>query len=99
LHGKGERCTEKKCTKSWLHIDSPAPLDTHTNGAVRRFFRLPGRGCIAAASPTLNAPDDTLAVESVTGFIRKGINVFDLEFERNLFDLRKSKLVEIEKLG
>jgi hypothetical protein len=47
----------------------------------------------------LNAPDDTLAVESVTGFIRKGINVFDLEFERNLFDLRKSKLVEIEKLG
>jgi len=35
----------------------------------------------------------------VTEFIRKGINVFDSEFERNLFDLRKSKLVEIEKLG
>jgi lysyl-tRNA synthetase class 2 len=32
-------------------------------------------------------------------FIPKGINVFDSEFERGLFDLRKSKLVEIEKLG
>jgi lysyl-tRNA synthetase class 2 len=29
----------------------------------------------------------------------EGITVFDSEFERNLFDLRKSKLVEIEKLG
>jgi lysyl-tRNA synthetase class 2 len=43
--------------------------------------------------------NDILAVEPVTRFIRKGINVFDSEFERNLFDLRKSKLVEIEKLG
>jgi lysyl-tRNA synthetase class 2 len=33
------------------------------------------------------------------GFTRKGSIVFDSEFERNLFDLRKSKLVEIEKLG
>jgi len=29
----------------------------------------------------------------------EGINVFDSEFERNLFDLRKTKLEEIEKLG
>jgi len=29
----------------------------------------------------------------------EGIIVFDSEFERNLFDLRKAKLVEIEKLG
>src|SRR5579863_7630298 len=29
----------------------------------------------------------------------KGITVFDSEFERNLFELRKSKLAEIEKLG
>jgi lysyl-tRNA synthetase class 2 len=29
----------------------------------------------------------------------KGYTVFDSEFERNLFDLRKSKLEEIEKLG
>jgi lysyl-tRNA synthetase, class II len=29
----------------------------------------------------------------------KVYNVFDSEFERNLFDLRKAKLVEIEKLG
>ena len=29
----------------------------------------------------------------------KGNNVFDSEFEQNLFDLRKAKLVEIEKLG
>ncbi len=29
----------------------------------------------------------------------EGITVFDSEFERNLFDLRKAKLVEIEKLG
>jgi lysyl-tRNA synthetase class 2 len=43
--------------------------------------------------------NDILAVEPVTRFIRKGINVFDSEFERNLFELRKSKLVEIEKLG
>jgi lysyl-tRNA synthetase class 2 len=33
------------------------------------------------------------------GFTRKGSIVFDSEFERSLFDLRKSKLVEIEKLG
>src|ERR1035438_4726574 len=46
-----------------------------------------------------HAPNDILAVESVTEFISKGINVFDSEFERSLFDLRKSKLVEIEKLG
>jgi lysyl-tRNA synthetase class 2 len=43
--------------------------------------------------------NDILTVEPVTRFICKGINVFDSEFERNLFDLRKSKLVEIEKLG
>jgi lysyl-tRNA synthetase class 2 len=30
---------------------------------------------------------------------RKGITVFDSEFERNLFDLRKAKLEEIVKLG
>jgi lysyl-tRNA synthetase class 2 len=29
----------------------------------------------------------------------EGISVFDSEFERGLFELRKSKLVEIEKLG
>jgi lysyl-tRNA synthetase class 2 len=29
----------------------------------------------------------------------EGINVFDSEFERSLFDLRKTKLEEIEKLG
>jgi lysyl-tRNA synthetase class 2 len=29
----------------------------------------------------------------------EGITVFDSEFERNLFELRKSKLAEIEKLG
>src|SRR5664279_5140591 len=29
----------------------------------------------------------------------EGITVFDSEFERNLFDLRKAKLEEIEKLG
>ena len=29
----------------------------------------------------------------------KGYSVFDSEFERNLFELRKSKLAEIEKLG
>ena len=30
---------------------------------------------------------------------QEGIIVFDSEFERNLFDLRKTKLTEIEKLG
>jgi lysyl-tRNA synthetase class 2 len=35
----------------------------------------------------------------VTHFIRKGNTVFDSEFERNLFELRKAKLEEIEKLG
>jgi len=35
----------------------------------------------------------------VTWFTHKGIYVFDSEFERNLFDLRKAKLEEIEKLG
>ncbi len=30
---------------------------------------------------------------------KEGITVFDSEFERSLFDLRKAKLVEIEKLG
>ena len=30
---------------------------------------------------------------------KKGLIVFDSEFERSLFDLRKSKLIEIEKLG
>ena len=35
----------------------------------------------------------------MTQFTRKGNAVFDSEFERNLFDLRKSKLEEIEKLG
>jgi len=29
----------------------------------------------------------------------EGNNVFDSEFERNLFDLRKAKLEEIVKLG
>jgi lysyl-tRNA synthetase class 2 len=29
----------------------------------------------------------------------EGLTVFDSEFERNLFDLRKTKLTEIEKLG
>ncbi len=29
----------------------------------------------------------------------KGFSVFDSEFERGLFDLRRSKLIEIEKLG
>ncbi len=32
-------------------------------------------------------------------FTNKGSKVFDSEFERNLFDLRKAKLEEIEKLG
>jgi lysyl-tRNA synthetase, class II len=32
-------------------------------------------------------------------FLSKGNTVFDSEFERNLFDLRRAKLVEIEKLG
>jgi lysyl-tRNA synthetase class 2 len=49
--------------------------------------------------PGRHTPNDILAVGPGTEFIRKGINVFDSEFERNLFDLRKSKLVEIEKLG
>jgi lysyl-tRNA synthetase class 2 len=35
----------------------------------------------------------------VTHFIHKGNIVFDSEFERNLFELRKAKLEEIEKLG
>ena len=35
----------------------------------------------------------------MTHFIRKGNTVFDSEFERNLFELRKAKLEEIEKLG
>src|ERR1017187_140303 len=30
---------------------------------------------------------------------REGNRVFDSEFERSLFDLRKTKLAEIEKLG
>jgi lysyl-tRNA synthetase, class II len=32
-------------------------------------------------------------------FLPKGNTVFDSEFERNLFDLRRAKLTEIEKLG
>jgi lysyl-tRNA synthetase, class II len=44
--------------------------------------------------------DDILTITSVvTLFTRKGIPVFDSEFERSLFDLRKSKLEEIVKLG
>jgi len=35
----------------------------------------------------------------VTLFTHKGTNVFDSEFERSLFDLRKAKLEEIVKLG
>jgi len=43
--------------------------------------------------------DDILTVEPVTQFTAKEANVFDSEFERSLFELRKSKLEEIEKLG
>lgn len=46
-----------------------------------------------------HAPNDILAVAPKSQFIPKGINVFDSEFERSLFDLRKTKLTEIEKLG
>ena len=35
----------------------------------------------------------------MTLFTHKGTNVFDSEFERSLFDLRKTKLEEIVKLG
>ena len=35
----------------------------------------------------------------MTLFTHKGTNVFDSEFERSLFDLRKAKLEEIVKLG
>ena len=54
---------------------------------------------LPAAQPALGAVNGILAVETGTGFIRKGSNVFESEFERNLFELRKSKLAEIEKLG
>jgi len=43
--------------------------------------------------------NDILTFTSVTQFTHKGNNVFDSEFERNLFDMRKAKLTEIEKLG
>jgi lysyl-tRNA synthetase class 2 len=81
----------------WLHKDSPeywTPLQTFQLGSS--FSVVQG---IAAAQPALSAANDILAVETGTGFIRKGIIVFDSEFERNLFELRKTKLEEIEKLG
>src|SRR5580698_1423343 len=43
--------------------------------------------------------NDILALASATQPTPKGNTVFDSEFERNLFDLRKTKLEEIEKLG
>jgi hypothetical protein len=48
LNSKGERCTEKKCTKSWLHIDSPASLDSRSNVSVLPFlWRLCKRASLA----------------------------------------------------
>ena len=41
---------------------------------------------------------DILAIGPLT-FLEKEVIVFDSEFERSLFDLRRSKLGEIEKLG
>src|ERR1035438_8458838 len=48
--------------------------------------------------PASCAMNDILTVELVMR-LSKGIIVFDSEFERNLFDLRKAKLEEIVKLG
>jgi lysyl-tRNA synthetase class 2 len=53
----------------------------------------------ARSGIALHVTNDILAVALVTQFIPKGINVFDSEFERSLFDLRKTKLEEIVKLG
>jgi len=43
--------------------------------------------------------NDILTITSGKQFTHKGNNVFDSEFESNLFDLRKAKLDEIVKLG
>src|ERR1700722_8093625 len=45
------------------------------------------------------APASRYTYRWTSGQSNKGILVFDSEFERNLFELRQSKLVEIEKLG
>jgi lysyl-tRNA synthetase class 2 len=42
---------------------------------------------------------DILAIAPVTQFTHRGKPVFDSEFERSLFELRKAKLDEIIKLG
>jgi lysyl-tRNA synthetase class 2 len=42
---------------------------------------------------------DILTFEPASRFTHRGITVFDSEFERSLFDLRKTKLEEIVKLG
>src|ERR1035441_6061350 len=48
---------------------------------------------------TAHATGDILSVVAVTQHPAKEATVFDSEFERSLFDLRKAKLEEIEKLG
>jgi lysyl-tRNA synthetase class 2 len=48
---------------------------------------------------TCYAMNDILALAPLTRFSQRKPRVFDSEFERSLFDLRKAKLEEIVKLG
>jgi lysyl-tRNA synthetase class 2 len=53
----------------------------------------------ALKSETALAAMNAILTVRVNDERKKGLIVFDSEFERSLFDLRKSKLIEIEKLG
>jgi lysyl-tRNA synthetase class 2 len=58
----------------------------------------PARGQARAAAPATDLAAAILTIGPVNGS-HKGNAVFDSEFERSLFELRQSKLQEIEKLG